>query len=160
MDRGSPCKVTVTGSQRSDTTEQLRNSDNKNKRSLIMRYRTTKMKKAGKMLYRESTVGSSRLRALISYLNRNVKKQNILEPRKQILLLYAKILMKMAKVSRSQTQQKWKILCYITPEISFHFSISLSYFQVLLVDEKDQPIPNETVVVNVDMFQYSAVYYK
>uniref|UniRef100_A0A8C0AEU8 Alpha-2-macroglobulin n=1 Tax=Bos mutus grunniens TaxID=30521 RepID=A0A8C0AEU8_BOSMU len=28
--------------------------------------------------------------------------------------------------------------------------------QVLLVNEKDQPIPNETVVVNVDMFQYSA----
>uniref|UniRef100_A0A8B9XV49 Alpha-2-macroglobulin n=1 Tax=Bos mutus grunniens TaxID=30521 RepID=A0A8B9XV49_BOSMU len=38
-----------------------------------------------------------------------------------------------------------------------HITDGLPFFgQVLLVNEKDQPIPNETVVVNVDMFQYSA----
>uniref|UniRef100_A0A8B9XTU7 Alpha-2-macroglobulin n=1 Tax=Bos mutus grunniens TaxID=30521 RepID=A0A8B9XTU7_BOSMU len=38
-----------------------------------------------------------------------------------------------------------------------HYRRGLPFFgQVLLVNEKDQPIPNETVVVNVDMFQYSA----
>ncbi|KAI4586313.1 hypothetical protein MJG53_004100, partial [Ovis ammon polii x Ovis aries] len=42
-------------------------------------------------------------------------------------------------------------------KVDSHYRRGLPFFgQVLLVDEKDQPIPNETVVVNVDMFQYSA----
>ncbi|XP_070646277.1 pregnancy zone protein-like [Bos indicus] len=42
-------------------------------------------------------------------------------------------------------------------KVHSHYRRGLPFFgQVLLVNEKDQPIPNETVVVNVDMFQYSA----